>query len=447
LRDVGVVVYYDERVRYSLNALVASIDGIEGVDIYLIQDKRVLLDAVGFVSNKYKICVVCFSLTTIMLVDDDFREFLKQVIDYAHSKGCICVVGGPHASGDPIGSLHSLGFDYVFVGEAERSFREFLTALRENEDLARVKGIFYRVGDKHFFSGRPKPIDLNEYSPFPYWRYLFSPIEITRGCPYACKYCQVSFMHGLTMRHRSIENIVKYAKIMVRSGIRDLRFISPNSLSYGSLVAGKVHHDAIEELLDRLHREVVVPHAAKIFYGTFPSEVRPEYVDEEVMRTLARYVANKVIIVGAQTGSNRLLKHIGRKHTVEDVINAVEIIHKHGFTASVDFILGLPDEDEEDRVQTIEVIKKIIRIGAKIHLHVFMPLPGTPFACKKPAKIPEWMRREIAKLIGMGKAYGEWIKQEKIALKLIELREKGVIMPKSLQLGEALDVASSSVYR
>jgi len=429
MKRVGVILYYDDRVRYGLNALAASIDLVEGVDVYLVQKREMLYAVIEHASRKYDACIVGFSLLTTMLVDEDFLNFLRSSVEYARKRNCIAVIGGPHATGDPVGSIASLGFDYAFIGEAECSFREFLVAVRDGLDTRSVKGIFYRDCGKFRFTGKPKPVNLDEHHPFPYWRRLLNPIEITRGCPYGCMYCQVTYMHGPVMRHRSIEKVVEYSEIMARIGVRDIRFISPNSLAYGSRSLGRPEHSVLEELLSKLHSSVVEKHGGRVFFGTFPSEVRPEYVDEESMRILSKYVANREIIVGAQTGSDKLLKAIKRGHTVEDVLNAVDIIHKYGFRASVDFILGLPGENSEDYAETISVVKKLVEKGARIHLHTFMPLPGTPFAREKPVKVPEWVRREVAKLIGMGRAYGEWIQQERIAWKIVELREKGVIMP------------------
>ncbi len=426
---VGVVLYYDKHARYGLNAIIASIDTIDDVDVYLVEKREALPLFLKLVSEKYLVCVLGFSVLTTMLVENSYLEFIRENTRLAEKLKCIPVIGGPHASGDPIGSLYSLGFQYAFIGESEESFREFLVKLREKDDPLKVKGIVTKINNKLVFTGRRELVDLNKYHPFPFWRHLTNPIEITRGCPFGCKYCQVTYMHGPIMRHRSIEKIVEYAEIIIREGVKDIRFISPNSLAYGSKKLGKPAYEVLEEFFEQLHEKIVLKHGARIFFGTFPSEVRPEYVDDDIMRLLKKHVSNKMIIVGAQSGSNRVLEFIGRKHSVEDVLNAVDIIHKYGFTASVDFILGLPGEDEDDLMKSIRVIKKLVEKGAKIHLHTFMPLPGSPFAYAKPSKIPGWARKEIARIIGVGKAYGEWITQEKIALKIVELREKGIIMP------------------
>ena len=56
--------------------------------------------------------------------------------------------------------------------------------------------------------------------------------------------------------------------------------------------------------------------------------------------------------------------------------------------------------------------------GAKIHTHAFIPLPQTPFAQKKVAPINEKLKRVINNLNSRGLAFGEWKKQEKLAIKI-----------------------------
>lgn len=429
MSTVATVLYYDKRVKYSLNPLIASIDLIKGNDVYLVEDRNVLFRVIDYVSNKYSKCIVGFSLLTTFLTDSDFLNLILEVNKYAHMKKCITIVGGPHATGDPVGCIESLGFDYVFIGEGEESVREFIESLVDNLDPLSVKGIVFKFDDERIqYTGFRKPVNLDEYHPFPYWRYLFNPVEITRGCVYGCKYCQVSYLHGFSMRHRSVEKIVYYVKLMIDGGIRDIRFISPNSLSYGSSTPGRVNYSSIDELLSKLY-VLASKYGARIFFGTFPSEVRPDYIDDDVLKIIKKYVCNREIIIGAQSGSDRLLREISRKHSVEDVLNAVELIIKHGFKPIVDFIIGLPGETLDDLVDTLNVIEKLVSQGSRIRLHSFIPLPGTPLGYVKPSEIPEWFKQRVIKYIGMGKVYGEWIKQEELSRKIIKLREKGIIKP------------------
>jgi len=167
---------------------------------------------------------------------------------------------------------------------------------------------------------------------------------------------------------------------------------------------------------------------SRVFFGAFPSEVRPEFVDREAALLLKESVDNRRIIVGAQSGSNRMLKELHRGHTVEDVTNAVAHLRNAGFDVDVDYIFGLPKETEDDVRETLKHMTELIRLGARVHAHVFLPLPGTPYSFEKPGRVSEWLRKELFKLLGKGAMYGQWEAQERLAASVAKLRELGIII-------------------
>lgn len=429
--DLHVIFLYDRNVRYSVNAVIAAVDLLKGIRVHLAKDLEEVVETAYTVRSKGYKCVVAFSLLTTMLVVDDFYVKLKRAVEKLKQFNCINVCGGPHPSGDPLGSLLNFNFDYVVIGEGEESFGELLLAVGGNGDPRSVKGLMYcENGGKVMYTGRRRPIDVDKYDPFPYWRGIFNPIEITRGCPYGCFYCQVSYVHGFNYRHRSTDRIVLYVKEILRRGGKDIRFISPGGLAYGAPDACRnANLDAVEMLLSAIKR-VADEYKGRIFLGSFPSEVRPEHVTDDSLRLLKKYVANRVIIMGAQSGSQRILRAINRQHSVGDVLNAVTISAKHGFRPDVDIILGIPGETEEDMQATIDLARKVVELGGKLHLHYYIPLPGTPIGLRPPAPIPHGIRKELARIVGMGKGYGEWLKQERLAWNILELHDKNVIMPR-----------------
>lgn len=431
---MNIIFYYDKYTRYSINALIASIDKLEGTKIYLARDIEELLDLSRYLRSRYNSekCIVAFSLLTTRLVENKYYLTLLGTLKELKKQKHIIVAGGPHASGDPLGTLRYLGFDYVFIGEAEKTFRDFVISIRDNEDPSRVRGVGYIEEDRFHFSGKERFINLDQYDPFPYWRGIFNPIEITRGCPYGCFYCQVSYMHGFTYRHRSIDKIVFYAQLLLRSGIRDLRFISPNSLAYGISTGREgLRLDLLDDLLSKIN-DIVMRFNGRIFIGSFPSEVRPEYVTSEAVRLLKKYIANKSIIIGAQSGSEGILKKINRKHSVEDVLNAVDMLAEHYITPEVDLIIGFPEESYEDMLETVKLAREVTRRGGRVHLHHYLPLPGSPFGMKPPSRVPREIIKELSRLVGAGKGYGSWLKQEEIAWKIIDLHKNNIIAPRSV---------------
>jgi radical SAM superfamily enzyme YgiQ (UPF0313 family) len=108
--------------------------------------------------------------------------------------------------------------------------------------------------------------------------------------------------------------------------------------------------------------------------------VRPGSVSRAGLELIKKYSANDSIVIGAQSGSPRMLAAIHRGHTIEDVFEAAEIVTSAGLKCVVDFIFGLPGETAADRELSLAAIRRLTRLGATINSHFFYPLPGTPLA-------------------------------------------------------------------
>ncbi len=314
----------------------------------------------------------------------------------------IFIAGGPHPSGNPDGTLEY--FDYVVLGEGEETLPELVKVLQEGGNPRKVRGIAYRdAGNGKIIITPKRPYaDLNAYPCFDPQK-LRAPIEISRGCPWGCKYCQTPRLFGREVRHRSIDSILKNARYY-----DDLRFIASNAFAYGS---DGIHprFDKVEKLLSALHE---IP-GKKIFFGTFPSEVRPEFVTTESVELVRKYCANDSLSLGAQSGSDRILKEIRRGHTVEDSISAVECCLEHEIVPAVDFIFGLPTETEEDQEKSLDLVSWICRKGGSVRAHYMTPLPGTPYASAVPVEVSDRVRSELGKLALNGKLTGYWEKHGK----------------------------------
>jgi B12-binding domain/radical SAM domain protein len=315
----------------------------------------------------------------------------------------IFIAGGPHPSGAPEDTLEY--FDYVVIGEGEETLPELVKAIQEKRDPDKISGIAYidaKTGKPVKTPKRPY-VNLDSYPCFNPEK-LRAPIEISRGCPWGCKYCQTPRLFGREVRHRSIDSIVKNAAYY-----DDLRFIASNALGYGS---DGIHprFDKVEKLLSTLYK---LPDK-KIFFGTFPSEVRPEFVTDESAELVRKYCANDSISLGAQSGSDRILKEIRRGHTVRDIILAVECCMEHEIVPAVDFIFGLPTETEEDQEKSLDLIHWICKKEGTVRAHYLTPLPGTPYASASPTKVSDGVRRELGKLALNGKLTGYWEKHQKL---------------------------------
>jgi radical SAM superfamily enzyme YgiQ (UPF0313 family) len=86
-----------------------------------------------------------------------------------------------------------------------------------------------------------------------------------------------------------------------------------------------------------------------------------------------------------------------RGHSVESGIQAYDLLTNQGYTPVFDFILGTPTEIEQDQWDTITLMRELGQ-KARVRLHYFMPLPGTPWATKKPVPLYPQIQTEIGRL-------------------------------------------------
>lgn len=388
---------YSQNNRYSITALVSS--------IYSYRKDLELVDIRNFeeiFSYEKEGTVVLYSFMSFDLeaVVDELKKLKKS--------GYMVVAGGPHATAMPQ-QLLNLGFDYVFVGDGEENIRKFIDG---------------KFPENRIYDGITKRVELSDYPPFCPEKSLYMPIEITRGCPFSCGYCQTPRLAGKLVRHRPIEQIVEYSKIGVENNRKIARFISPNSFGYGSKNGVTPNPEAVDTLLYNLKKVGV----EEIYFGTFPSDVRPESVNEEILKVIKKYVNNKYIVIGAQSGSERILEMIKRGHNLEEIERALSLLKEYDFIPRVDFIFGFPFETEEDIEKTFEFIKKIVnKYKAKVHAHTFMPLPGTPLANIGPGVLTKKHYKFLGLLTSQGYLDGYWLKQEQLARRVADVNSSSPI--------------------
>lgn len=424
-KKIAFVIYYNKVNKYSFNALIGALENeknLNDIKVFFISTKEELLKDLRYIVEKYETIILGISFFTTQLWE--IFELIKTIRKRFGNRIFI-IAGGPHPSGDPKGTI-KIGFDIAFIGESEESLIEFLKNIKTEQDYSIIKGIAYLdKNGNYIYTGKRTPVDLDNYSPFPIKYNKFGAIEITRGCPYTCYFCQTPYILGLYPRHRSIDSICKYVELMKSKNLTDIRFITPNAFSYGSSDGKTVNLEKIEKLLQRI-QDIIKPEG-RIFFGSFPSEVRPEHVNEATLDLILNYASNDNIIIGAQSGSQKILDLCHRDHTVEDIYNAVQITLSKKLKANVDFIFGLPGENEQDRILTINMMKDLSKKGARIHTHSFIPLPHTPFAKKDVGRINKDIKKAIKELTSKGFAFGEWKKQERLAIKIGKYLKTGKI--------------------
>lgn len=387
---VPLVFFYHRLNCYSLNALAGALDAdpyLRDIPIDIAQTAEQLQTFAALQINRHNRAVAALSILTCQF--EEMRRIMQKLrADFGRQ--ITIVAGGPHTTACPDQVL-AAGADVVFRGEAEVTFPEVIRNLAEGHDFGKMQS-------------PAQPVNLDNFFSFSSQRGMFGPIEITRGCAFACSYCQTSHIFGVQLRHRSIEKIVRQAEALRSVNRKVVRLLSPNAFSYGSVDGRQISFIAIRELLSALRSSL--EKNTRIIFAHFPSEVRPEHVVPETLDLLKEFADNDEIVIGAQSGSPRMLEACHRSHDVESALRAVALARKYGYKIIVDFIFGLPGETASDLRQTLSVIEEMVRMGARIHPHTFAPLPQTPFANEKAGAVSPELTEALERLKKRHGVYG-----------------------------------------
>ncbi|HOT76350.1 MAG TPA: TIGR04013 family B12-binding domain/radical SAM domain-containing protein [Candidatus Wallbacteria bacterium] len=318
-------------------------------------------------------CVFMFSFMSSLLCEviENIAEIKKRFNPSAFSKNCILIAGGPHVTGDPDSGV-KMGFDLNFKGEAENSWPDFLRLAVEKCGESRFREKILSCFASAVVKDE-RPVPLDRYLPFGDIYSLVPPLEIMRGCFYNCRFCQTATCE---VKYRSLSSIEEFFAEYRRRLFKRLCFICPSAFHYSADKPSKINADTIEWMLQTAREKYGIKY---IEYGIFPSEARPETINDETAGIIKKYCSNKRVSIGAQSGDSGRIARLRRGHGLDAVHNACETLKRHGLTAVIDFIFGFPEETEEEQLTTLAAIKDIhTRYGSRIQTHFFLPLPGTP---------------------------------------------------------------------
>lgn len=385
--------------KYSVRALCGSLEDIieEPSDIGLLRDIEEIDD-----SQKGRGFCLCFSVISFFA-----KKFYGEVARLRQRvPQALFIAGGPHASVKTKECLEN-GFDFVARGEGEEIIREIYRALKTGSNIGDIKGVYHLENGELKGLPNTSQIVLDNYKPYSKTLSLYGPVEIVRGCAHACRFCQASYLFGAKERCRSEEKVLEHMELLRAAGYRYFRFIAPNALSYRNPDNKSLEN--IESLFKGV-RAIIGP-TKKLVFGTFPSEVRPEFITKESAELIKKYCDNSYLVFGTQSGSARMLDAMHRGHDEKAAVEAVDILKKAGLGSIVDFLFGLPGETAEDLADSLKMLEVLVSKGARINAHVFMPLPGTPWEKEAAGKVDAKVAAILKEKSISGCLRGDWEQQ------------------------------------
>jgi anaerobic magnesium-protoporphyrin IX monomethyl ester cyclase len=289
---------------------------------------------------------------------------------------CKIVVGGWHPSYMPESMLQHPEIDYVVMGEGERAIVELANSITKGEDIsviAKISGLAYRYKGK-IVKNAPRFIEDLDTIPFParhllpmhlYLReieYLGAkPVDtmnIVRGCPYNCAFCETKKLWGSKCRAFSPPRVVDELNQMVSNyDTKGVYFVGDNfTIRKKSTI--KFCKELKKSKLDL----------------QWVCDTRVDLISRELLKEM-KAAGCQTIWFGVESGSSRILKKINKQITLQQALHAFRLCRKEEIRTASSFMLGIPGETIEDMETTFNFARKLDPDW--VRFNVFVGYPGS----------------------------------------------------------------------
>ena len=311
------------------------------------------------------------SCTTSSFLDGiRIAEMARQAVP-----GIKTVFGGPHVSALKEQLFENFpAMDFAIIGEGEETMADL--ARSGHDDPASVKGIIYRAGTEVSFTGhRDKGLELDDL-PFPAYEKLAGfpssymlPIFnypktpntsciSSRGCPYACSYCDRSVFRR-SFRYNSATYLYEHLRYLrERFGIRHINFYDDQFT---------FNRQRVEEFTGLM--------IDRPLGMTFNCAIRAEHVDRELL-TRMRSAGCWMMSLGIETGDEELLAQHRQNADLEQLAHKIRMIKDAGLRTKGLLMMGLPGETEASIRRSMNYVFSLPIDD--FNLAKFTPFPGSP---------------------------------------------------------------------
>ena len=213
-------------------------------------------------------------------------------------------------------------------------------------------------------------------------------ISIQEGCDKFCSFCVVPYTRGPEFS-RPVNDIIEEAKKYSEKGIKEVILLGQNVNAYHGIGPNGKTCD-LSYLINKISE---LDEIKRIRYMTsHPIDMKDSLIN-------AHADNNKLmpfLHLPIQSGSDKILKKMNRKHNVSDYLKIVEKIRniRPDIALSSDFIVGFPDETDKDFEDTMKFIEKVKFVIA--YSFIYSPRPGTPAQHKDNIDVSEKKARLAA---------------------------------------------------
>ena len=234
---------------------------------------------------------------------------------------------------------------------------------------------YHKINDKiQEYTDKQEKLDEIEFDTVSKFNYLnkiknsskkvSSFLTIQEGCDKFCHFCVVPYTRG-PEHSRTFKEIIDEAKILSENGVREIILLGQNVNAYNS------NDYRLSDLILEIEK---IPEIKRIRYTTsHPRDMTEDLID---VYNISKKIM-PLVHLPVQSGSDRILKLMNRKHLISDYMKIYEKLKmiNQSIEFSSDFIIAYPGEEEEDFKATFDLIKNIKFINS--FSFIFSPRPGT----------------------------------------------------------------------
>lgn len=312
--------------------------------------------------------------TDVVIIAYYLCKFIKKYHSAAY-----CILGGFHATALPEQTLEESDFDLIIFGEGELTVLDILNAYKNGSGLENIPGTVILKNGLIIKNKSRELIKDLDILPIPAYDLIqiekhFGGIRcekiifkrclyllVSRGCPFDCVFCSSKIMWEKRLRWHSVDYIIELIKYAVKKfNIDSIAFLDDELLCDKNRIISFTDHFIKSGLAKKIKWEC---------------QARVKSVNEEILIML-KESGCQLVRFGIESGSQKSLTFLKKgTNKVEDCFKALQLCKKVGLPTFGSFIIGSPQEDVEDIMQTIEFIEKSGLSSAA--LFIATPYPGT----------------------------------------------------------------------
>lgn len=214
-------------------------------------------------------------------------------------------------------------------------------------------------------------------------------ISVQEGCDKFCTYCVVPYTRGAEFS-RPVEQVYREVLEAVSHGAKEVNLLGQNVNAFH----GKTHDDKEFDLADLISHIASIKGLERIRYTTsHPMDMNNKLITAH--GTIPKLMP--FLHLPAQSGSDKVLKAMNRKHSRNEYFAIIERLREScpDIVLSSDFIVGFPEETDEDFADTMDLVKRV-RYGQAFSFK-YSPRPGTPAATRE--QLPEHIKDERLQIL------------------------------------------------